>query len=252
MSAGMPVRGLRTRNTVPTVPERLRPWSVPWAEYAPVDVTPTELRADGTLAVSVAEGWAEPETDPTGIDFTDRQAAALVPFTVVDGRPRNPVGRTGRTGRDLGRWGENQAADPIVVAGDTERHVLLIRRADCGQWAIPGGMVEPGELALSAAVRELAEETGVNLTGSTGEVVSRGYVNDPRATDEAWVCSTVVLYRVHAQIEATAADDATDAHWWPLNSIEGLRQAIGDAGGRLYETHAPLLAAADTASRETK
>lgn len=37
-------------------------------------------------------------------------------YEVIDGIPRNPIGRTGITGRGcLGRWGPNHAADPIVT-----------------------------------------------------------------------------------------------------------------------------------------
>lgn len=49
---------------------------------------------------------------------------------------------------------------PITTAGE----VLLIRQFRFGTWSntleIPGGMVDPGEDALGAAVRELEEETG--------------------------------------------------------------------------------------------
>src|SRR3954469_9317988 len=52
--------------------------------------------------------------------------------------------------------------------GHTE--VLLIkpggpfwRNKDAGAWMIPKGMVEPGEAAAEAALREFAEETGTNL-----------------------------------------------------------------------------------------
>ena len=37
-------------------------------------------------------------------------------YKIINGRPRNPVGRTGITGRgQLGKWGPNHAADPIVT-----------------------------------------------------------------------------------------------------------------------------------------
>jgi len=54
---------------------------------------------------------------------------------------------------------------------DGELQVLLIkpggpfwRKRDVGAWMIPKGMVEPGESAMDAAVREFEEEVGVRLT----------------------------------------------------------------------------------------
>ncbi|MCX5367535.1 hypothetical protein OG864_53885 [Streptomyces sp. NBC_00124] len=48
-------------------------------------------------------------------DWSQRQATALVPFQLdARGWPLHPHGRTGR---NLGKWGGNAAADPIVVAG---------------------------------------------------------------------------------------------------------------------------------------
>lgn len=211
--------------------------------YQPVDVTPPELRAEG-IAASIAEGWVQDTVlDPADVtDWPARQAAAIVPFQVAGGRPINPVERTGRIGRDLGRWGENPAADPIVVASTgTDRRVLLIRRSDCGDWAIPGGMVDPGETAPAALVRELLEETGVDLRHITPEILTRTYVNDPRNTDWAWVCSTVGLYRLLREVPAAAADDAADARWWPFDSLDGLARAVHAVGGRLYAAHRPLL-----------
>jgi len=83
-------------------------------------------------------------------------------------RPKNPQGRTGRmknkiflewkrpvlfclvSGRGLlGRWGPNHAGDPVVTrwAKDADKKVLeiiLIKRRDTGERALPGGMVDAG------------------------------------------------------------------------------------------------------------
>ena len=63
-----------------------------------------------------------------------------------------------------------------VVVTTTDGHVLLIERGwdpHKGQWALPGGHVDPGETSRAAAARELAEEAGVYATpdelGQVGE-----------------------------------------------------------------------------------
>ncbi|MEV5204396.1 NUDIX domain-containing protein [Streptomyces sp. NPDC053720] len=224
------------------VPEDRRSWSVSWPEYTPVQITPPELRPSA-LARHVPD-WAEPHATPDLVrDWTQRQADALVPFRLDErGRPLHPHGRTGRAGRNLGKWGENQAADPIVVAGTGgQRWVLLITRDDIGVEAIPGGMVDAGEKAPAALVRELFEETGVDLTGQRHVILGRQVVDDWRNTDEAWVASTSALYQLPEQVTATAGDDAADAGWFPFNSLEQLTEAVAAAGRTLYPAHIPLL-----------
>jgi 8-oxo-dGTP pyrophosphatase MutT (NUDIX family) len=56
-----------------------------------------------------------------------------------------------------------------VVADDRGR-VLLIHRVDNGRWALPGGQVEVGERVAETVVREVREETGieVEVLGLTG------------------------------------------------------------------------------------
>eukprot|EP00483_Globobulimina_turgida_P006075 UN06085 len=90
----------------------------------------------------------------------------------------NPMGRTGLCGRGwLWRWGPNHAADPIVTRwmrqdndprndiirdADTGKPILefvAIERHDGGGWAIPGGMVDPGEKVSRTMKREFGEGT---------------------------------------------------------------------------------------------
>ncbi len=61
------------------------------------------------------------------------------------------------------------AAGVLLIAKDGR--VLLVRRTGgdhSGQWAFPGGGVEPGETAEQAARRELEEEAGLKLDGEMG------------------------------------------------------------------------------------
>jgi ADP-ribose pyrophosphatase YjhB (NUDIX family) len=67
------------------------------------------------------------------------------------------------------------AVNSIVPGGQalvTDEHgrVLMQRRADSGNWSLPGGVMEIGETIGRAVVREVREETGldVELTGILG------------------------------------------------------------------------------------
>lgn len=118
---------------------------------------------------------------------------------LVDGnnRPLNIHGRTGVTGRGvLGKWGPNHAADPVVTrwkmleTGNGEKFLdetsgkpvlefVCIQRKDTGIWAIPGGMVDPGEKVSTTVKREFMEEA-LDSTGSAKDNIEeiQNMVND--------------------------------------------------------------------------
>ncbi len=178
------------------------------------------------------------DIDPRQIDWPERQRNALIPFEVIDGIPRNPIGQTGKIDRRLGEWGENQAADSIVVTRRTNK-ILLIKRDDCLEWAIPGGMVNPGELATKTLYRELKEETGVDLKHMTPKILARIYIDDYRCSDFAWITSTVALYVIENEVIAKGADDALDARWFDFSSMEALKLDV-EKIGVLSMAHRPL------------
>ncbi len=80
--------------------------------------------------------------------------------------------------------------------------VVSIQRRDNGQWALPGGMVDPGEVVSATVRREFLEEamdaTAVSKEEKKemeekvkgffekGREMYAGYVDDPRNTDNSW------------------------------------------------------------------
>lgn len=45
---------------------------------------------------------------------------------------------------------------------------IAIQRGDTGEWALPGGMVDPGEKVTAAAIREFQEEATNSLIMNEG------------------------------------------------------------------------------------
>jgi 8-oxo-dGTP diphosphatase len=114
-----------------------------------------------------------------------------------------------------------------------EEELLLIRRGRGpaqGEWSIPGGRVEPGELLAEAVVRELLEETG--LEGICEDLVGWAERIGP---DHHYV---ILDFRVTLleRREPTAGDDAAEARWVPLVDVaelslaEGLAEFLHDHG----------------------
>ncbi len=50
-----------------------------------------------------------------------------------------------------------------VIVRDNRDWILLEKRRDCGWWGLPGGKIEPAESVKEAALREVKEETGLNI-----------------------------------------------------------------------------------------
>jgi mutator protein MutT len=109
------------------------------------------------------------------------------------------------------------AACGVLVDG--EGRVLLGRRAReplAGLWDVLGGFMEPGETPEQCVVRELQEETGLDVTvgrylGGFPDV----YGEQGDATmNLAFVCS-------YAGGEPRAADDVSDLTWFAPDALPG-------------------------------
>ena len=66
-------------------------------------------------------------------------------------------------GDRIGKTAILQVGCNAVIFDAARERVLLTRRADNGQWCLPGGRMETGESATEACVREAWEETGLEV-----------------------------------------------------------------------------------------
>ena len=134
---------------------------------------------------------------------------------------------------------------PQPAGWSTRAALILTRRSPrlrnhAGQWALPGGRVEPGESPEQAALRELAEE--VNLTLGAAAVLGR---LDDFVTRSGFVITPVVVWAGAARDVAPHLDEVESIHRIPLaefqrtdapllDPVEGsehpvLRMPVGDS-----------------------
>lgn len=109
----------------------------------------------------------------------------------------------------------------LIRKGD---QLLLVQRAKPpfqGHWSLPGGGVELGETIEEALVREVKEETGLDVTVSQ----FLGYRNAIDRDDTGRVRLHYVVLYLEAQVAGgvlTPADDAADARWVSVADIPSL------------------------------
>jgi ADP-ribose pyrophosphatase YjhB (NUDIX family) len=88
-----------------------------------------------------------------------------------------------------------------------------------GLWSIPGGRVEPGEADTAALVREVLEETGLEIV--PGHLI--GSVQRPGPGGSVYdIHDYAASPTGEGEKEPTAGDDADDARWVPFHELRTL------------------------------
>ena len=122
-------------------------------------------------------------------------------------------------------------ADCVVLRNS---EVLLVRRGNepyKGCWALPGGFMEMDETIEHCAVRELQEETGLQVDEKALRLI--GIYSAPGRDPRGRTVTAAYAVRVPDTTEATAGDDAAEVRWWPLDALPPLAfdhdKIIGDS-----------------------
>ena len=117
-----------------------------------------------------------------------------------------------------------------ILAVDDNGRLLLQRRRDTGQWAIPMGKMELGETPTECAVRETLEETGITVepTGMLGIYSDPGYIvayddhDDPSRFGEVRQEFEITLIGRPVSGAPETNDEADAVRWFDPAELDSL------------------------------
>jgi 8-oxo-dGTP diphosphatase len=140
---------------------------------------------------------------------------------VTDGRDSLP--RPGGAGRDGGRAYPDRPFVGVGAVVVQEGQVLLVRRGHeplRGAWSLPGGVVEAGETLQAALVREILEETGLEVqVGPIVEVLDRITRDADGRVEYHFVLIDYLCHVVGGTLRA--GSDAAAAEFADAEALEG-------------------------------
>jgi ADP-ribose pyrophosphatase YjhB (NUDIX family) len=123
----------------------------------------------------------------------------------------------------------------VAVVNDAGE-VLLIRRRDNDNWALPGGAVDLGESLAQAAARETREESGIEceVTGLSGIYTDPGHVILYTSDGEVRQEFSIVLTARATGGGLATSSETSEARWVPRGEVVSYRM---DASMRLRVGH---------------
>lgn len=113
----------------------------------------------------------------------------------------------------------------VVVLSADRANVLLIKRGkppEQGRWSLPGGGQELGETLAACAMREVLEETGVNIR-IAGVITAVDSIRYDARNRVKFHYSIIDFAAVRISGTPVAGDDVTEAVWAPVANLAPYR-----------------------------
>ncbi|MBN6051046.1 NUDIX domain-containing protein [Nonomuraea sp. RK-328] len=112
-----------------------------------------------------------------------------------------------------------------VVVTNEAGEILMIRRSDNDNWALPGGAIDLGESIPAAAVRETLEETGITceVTGLVGTYSDPNHVILYTSNGEVRQEFSIVLTARAIAGEPTPSAESREVRWVPRDEMSNYR-----------------------------
>ena len=110
----------------------------------------------------------------------------------------------------------------VVVVNDAGE-ILMIRRSDNENWAVPGGAIDLGESMTQAAIRETKEESGIDceITGLVGIYTDPKHIILYTSNGEARQEFSILLTGRPVGGTPTPSDESTEVRWVPPSEVTG-------------------------------
>lgn len=108
-----------------------------------------------------------------------------------------------------------------VVVENDEGGILMIRRTDNGNWALPGGAIDLGESVAQAAIRETKEETGIDceITGLIGIYSDPKHLIHYTSNGETRQEFSILLCARRVGGHTRVSDETSVVEWTPKSQI---------------------------------
>ena len=108
----------------------------------------------------------------------------------------------------------------VVVVNDAGE-ILMIRRTDNDNWAVPGGAIDLGESVAQAAVRETLEESGIEcaITGIVGIYSDPKHVILYTSNGEVRQEFSIVLTARPLSGQPTPSSESSEVRWVSVSNV---------------------------------